>query len=440
MASISSAGIGSGLDVNSLVTQLIAAEKQPAQQRLAAVESKAQVRLSALGSYRAALANLQSAAAALKTGGALSALSATSSDTSLFSASASGAASGSYGVEVVSLARANKFASGTYASASTVLAAGDVTLAVGGESFTVSLSGSDTLADLRDAINAASDNKGVTATIVNETNGSRLLLTAKQTGLDNAVSVTASPVSFTETQPALDAHVRVDGYDAYSAVNSISGVIDGVTLNLIKAAPGTTATLDVGVDAKSAADAVQKFVGAYNALIVTANSLSKYNTATNTAAALTGDVTVRSASQQLRSILSSAITGGGGLTQLSQLGITTATDGSLTLDSAKLTEALGDDFSAVQKVFSGSDGYATQLDTLLDGYLDTGGRIEAATKNEQARIDDIGEQKEALDRRMSMAEARYRAQFTALDTLMSQLQTTSEFLTNQLAALNRGNN
>ena len=438
MASISSSGIGSGLDVNSLVTQLVSAEKQPAQSRLDASQSKAQVRLSALGSFRGALATLQSALTELKGNGAIGSMTATASDTSLFSASAAGAAAGSYSVEVRALARANKLASAPVASANTPLGSGGMTLSVGGQSFTVNLSsGSDTLADLRNAINNASDNKGVVATIINESGGARLLLTARQTGLVNAVSVSTSLASFSEIQSALDAHVRVDGYDAYSAVNSVSGVIDGVTLNLLKAAPGSTATLNVGADNKTAADAVQKFVGAYNALLVTASSLSRYNASTHTASALTGDSTVRSAGQQLRSIIASAVEGAGGLTHLSQVGITTGADGSLKLDSAKLGKAIGSDYAAVNKLFSGADGYATRLDKLLDGYLDSGGRIEAATKTVQGQLEDIGNQKEALDRRMSMAEARYRAQFTALETLMSQLQTTSSFLTNQLAALSK---
>jgi flagellar hook-associated protein 2 len=307
MPGISVSGLGSGLDVNNLVSQLVAAEKQPVQQRLAAAESKAQVRLSALGTYRAALANLQAAAADLKTGSALGALTASSSDSSLFGASAAGAAAGRYSVEVVSLARANRLASGTFAGSTSALGAGDVTLTVAGESFTVSLAqGSDTLADLRDAINNASNNSGVSATLINESGGTRLLLSARNTGLANSVSVSSTLLAFSETQGASDAHVRVDGYDAFSAVNSVSGVIDGVTLKLVKAAPGTLATLDVAVDNKSAADAVQKFVGAYNALIVTANSLSRFDVATQTAAALTGDSTVRSAGLQLRALLGGA--------------------------------------------------------------------------------------------------------------------------------------
>lgn len=441
MAGISVSGMGSGLDVNSIVSQLVSAERAPVASRLSAAESKAKVKLSAYGSFRSAMAGLQAALKNLSSGGTLGQLKATPSDSSIYTASTlSTAKVGSYSLEVVALAKANKLSSAAFATPETSVGTGDVTLTVDGQSFTVSLTaGNDSVYDLRDAINNASDNTGVNATIINEVGGSRLMLTARQTGESNAVSVSTALTSFTEIQPASDAHIRVDGYDAYSAVNSVSGVIDGVTLNLVKAAQGTSTTLDVGVDKTSSAEAVQKFVTAYNDLLKTLRDVSKFDAATNTASALTGDVSVRSAQQMLRGALGSEISVGGSYSMLSQIGITTNTDGSLKVDSSKLESALGADFSSVQKLFGASGGFATNMDGIVEGFLDSDGRLDRATDLLQDKLDHIADQREALDRRLAMTEARYRAQFTSLDTLMSQLQSTSSFLSSQLANLSSGN-
>ncbi len=438
MASISSAGIGSGLDVNSLVAQLVAAERTPSATRLSTAQSKINVQISAFGSFKGVLSGLKSTLDALKSDGAVAALKATSSDEAVFTASATAdAAPGSYDIEVVSLATASKQVSAAYAGGpTTALGAGDVQISVGANAFTVSLtSGSDSLADLRDAINNAADNTGVTATLVNETNGTRLLLTSNETGTDHAVSVSSSLITLTDKQVPTDAHVRVEGYDVYSQSNSITDAIDGVTLDLESASPGTTLSLDVAIDSDAASKAIDAFVKAYNNTVQIIGSLTKYDTTTGTAAALTGDSTVRGASQQLRTILGSTVATNDTFTYLSEIGITTETDGTLKLDSAKLSEALATDRSAVAALFSGEDGYATRLSDMLEGYVGTDGQIEAKTDGLSDRLDDIKDQQEALDRRMAAVEARYLKQFTALDTLISQMQSTSSYLSQQLASL-----
>ena len=441
MASLSSAGIGSGLDVAGLVSQLVAAERQPAATRLATAESKVNLQISALGTFRAVMSGLQTAANDLQSGGALSKLTASSSKSELFTASAGSAVAGSYGVEVVALAQAHTLVTSAYASADTVLGNGDVEIATGGQSFTVTLAdGANTLADLRNAINAASDNSGVSATLVNETGGTRLLLTATQTGVASEITVTSGVLGFTEKQPALDAHVRIEGYDHYSASNSVSGAIDGLTLNLVKAEPGTIATLGVAVDSKSATTAIEAFVRAYNTTIAAISTLTRYDPLKREGAALAGDALARSTAQELRNIIGSTVGSAGGFSFLSEIGVTTATDGTLKLDSAKLGEALSADRNAVQKLFSGSDGYATRMKDVLERALGSDGRITAKDTALKAQLKGIDTQQEQLDERMARLELRYRAQFSALDTLMAQMSATSNYLTQQLAGLSNLNN
>ncbi len=439
MASISSAGIGSGLEVSSLVSQLVAAERQNADTRLNAAETKVNTQISALGTFRAVMANLQTAVADLKSGGALTKLTATSSKTDLFGASASagtGAVAGNYSVEVVALAQPHKLVSGTYASADTVLGNGNVELTVGGKSFTVTLSdGDNSLAALRDKINADEDNVGVVATLVKDNGSTRLLLTSESTGIASAITVNSSLASFTEKQAAQDAHVRVEGYDHYSSSNSVSGVIDGLTLNLVKAEPGTVGSLSIATDSKTATTAIESFVRAYNTAIAAISTLTRYDPVKKEGAALAGDGLVRGAAQEIRGIIGSTVSGGGAFGYLSEIGITTSTDGTLKIDSTKLSAAMSSDRSGVQKLFSATDGYATRLTTVLDRSLGTGGRIATRDTALKSQLTGIDKQQEALDERMARMTLRYRTQFSALDTLMSKMNATSSYLTQQLAAL-----
>lgn len=443
MASISSAGIGSGLDVAGLVSQLVAAERQPADTRLATAESKANAQISALGTFRAVLSGLQTAINDLKSGGAIAKLTATSSNTALFSASASSgsAVAGSYSVEVIALAQPHKLVTAPYASSDSIVGTGDVEIAVGGQSFTVSLAdGANTLADLRNAINNASSNSGVAATLVNEAGGTRLLLTSSKSGVESAMTLNSTILSMTEKQPALDAHIRIEGYDHYSASNSVSGAVDGLTLNLVKAEPGTIATVNVAVDSKTATTAVESFVKAYNTSIAAISTLTRYDAEKREGAALVGDALLRGTAQELRNIIGSTVGGAGAFGYLSEIGITTNTDGTLKLDSAKLGEAIASDRSSVQNLFSGTDGYATRLTGVLERALGTDGRIAAKDTALKAQIKGIDTQQEQLDERMARLEIRYRSQFSALDTLIAQMNATSSYLTQQLEALGNLNN
>jgi len=443
MAAVTSAGIGSGLDVTAIVSQLVAAERGPADQRIATATSKAQSSISSLASFRSAIANLQTAAKALLpgTGGnasALGKLTATAAETTRFSTTAANSAvAGNYSIEVVSLAAASKRASSLFTSSSATVGNGDVTIAVGSKSFTVSLAdGANSLADLRDKINASSDNPGVGAAIVSDAGGARLLLTSRSTGTANAVSVTTSLFTTTESQPAADAVVKVDGFTTTSSSNQVTGAVDGLTLNLTKAEPGVTTALAVSLDGTASQTAVAAFVNAYNNLARFVAAQTKFDPASRTGGVLLGDTTVLSASQQLRGIIGGTATSAGAYQTLSSVGITSsATDGTLSADSSKFSKALVTDFTSVQKLFAGTDGIATRIDALAKTLLADGGQLAAKTDGLNARIKDLGKQQIAVDTRISAYQARTLKQFNSLDSLLSKLQSTSSYLTQQLARL-----
>ena len=456
MAAITSAGLGSGLDVASLVSQLVASERAAPDARIAKAQNKAQTSLSALGGFRAALANFQDAAKVLRDGGATK-LAATSANTGLLTATATtAAAAGSYSVEVVQLAKAHKLASPAYGSSTTAVGSGKLNISVGGDAFEVEISALDpSLGAIRDAINNASDNTGVRASLLNTTAGVRLTLSSAATGQDGAITVTATTadgdpitptgtgldaLSYTSGNPQLDeidpaqnARINIDGYAFESSTNAFTSAVEGVSFAASKAEPGTTFNVTVGNDSEAAKTAVQNFVTRYNVLNATIFTFSRYDAATQTAGALLGDATVRSLAQQARAVMASSVSGGS-LQNLSQLGITGAVDGSFKLDAEKFTAALAADPAAVSNLF-GSSGYGGQIVTLAEEFLEADGRIATKQESLNAQLKDISKQQVSLDRRIDLVESRYRAQFTALDTLISQLRTTSNYLTQQLANL-----
>lgn len=449
MASITSAGIGSGLDVSSLVTQLVAAERAAPDSRIARAQSKAQTTLSALGGFRSALAGFQDAAKALRDGGATK-LAATSANTGLLTATATTTAvQGSYSVEVLQLAKTHKLASGAFGSSGTAVGHGSLAITVGSTAFSLSVSDTqNTLADIRDAINSASGNPGVRASLLNTSAGVRLILGSSKSGSDGAITVTASggdgglaslnyqpgmDERLEQVDPAQDASIRIDGYGFSSSSNVFSEAIDGVSFALAKAEPGTVFNVAVGTDSEAAKTAVQNFVTRYNVLNAAIASYTRYDATSQSGGPLLGDATVRALSQQVRQVMGSAV-GSGPVQNLSQIGITGGSDGAFKLDAAKFSTALAANPSAVGSLF-GSSGYGGQVFTLAESYLEGGGRIAAKQDGLNAQLKGISKQQVALDSRMDQVEARYRAQFTALDSLISQLTTTSSYLTQQLANL-----
>lgn len=457
---ISSAGIGSGLDVNSLVSQLVAAERAPQDNQLSTQTSTANSQLSAYKAIQGAMTNLQSALSALQgTTGAFASSTASSSDTTVFSASATqSAAAGTYQIEVKSLATAQKLASAGFGSTASGIGTGRLSFSSGSNSFNVDIdSSNNTLTGIRDAINAASGNSSVTASLITADDGVHLVLTARNTGTSNAITLTASGgdgklaalaydpansnTQLSQLTQALDAVVKIEGYTYTSASNQVSGSVAGVTLNLVAAKPGTTLALTVGHDTGGVTKALQAFVGAYNSLEATIGNLTAYNASTKTASALTGDSLARQAESQVRNALIALTPGAtGGVRSLFDLGISSNDDGSLSLDTTKLGNALSGGFDAAKALLATDGAVGSALGTALNGFIGTSGALQSRTDSLSKRLDDLSKQKSDLDERMSVLTARYTAQYSALDSLMAQMNSTSTFLTNQFTQMRANNN
>lgn len=441
MATISAAGIGSGLDIESIITSLMEVEQIP----LTNLQVKAGdllTQVSAYGTLRSSLATFQDSASALASTDSFNFFTATSGDESAYTVSADNtAAAGSYSISVDNLATAHKLGSTTaIADSSTLIGnTGDqMTLTIGSESFTLDI-GARSLSSIQDLINEATDNVGVTAGIVQESDSSvHLVLTSANTGLDNQISVAftdsggaamADPLGMAQIQAAEDAQITIDNtYTITRSSNTIDDAIGGISFELLGE---TTAAsqMTVSRDAESITSAVSGLVEGYNTLMSSISELSNGD--------LSGDGTLRLIKSQVRNMVGGVMGVDGDFKYASQVGITFEKDGTLSFDSAELTAALETDRNAVVDFFSNEDaGLAVRLDSLVEGMLQTSGLIDAREDGLNARVDSTNDQIERMEYRLELIESRYRAQYTALDTLMGELESTSNWLTGQLDTLN----
>ncbi len=449
---ITTSGVGSGIDIESLVTKLIAAEGQPATNRINKKEATWQADLSAYGSLKSALSSFQSAVKALNDPADFLGRTSTSSNTEVFSATADETAvPGKYDIEVIQLAESAKSRSGNFTSADEVVGTGSLAISLGATTFNITVdSENNTLAGLRDAINAASDNPGLTASIINVDGGSRLVLTSDKLGSANTIGIVANdddglPVdnaglsrlataNLTTVQAAQDAIINVDSQPVTRDSNTFSDVISGVKFTLDSALPGTVESLAIGLDKGSLIKNVNSFVKAYNSLADTMASLSSFNADTGAAGTLLGDSALRSVQSKISQTMSSSIAGLG-FGSLVSIGITTNDEGNLEVDSSKLDSVMSTDYTAVSQLFASENGLAKSLDSVLERYISSDGILTARQDGLQTNIDSLDSDREQLNRRLASLDARYRAQFTAMDILVAQLTSLGDYMTQQLASL-----
>ncbi len=456
---ITVSGIGSGIDTASLVSQLVNAERQPAELRFNTKEAGLQSELSSFGTLSSALSQFQESVQKLNDITLFQARTASSSNEDIFSVSAtSTAVSGSYELEVTQLAAAEKLRSGDFASETDTVGTGTLDISLGTDTFQVTIdTDNSSLAGVRDAINSASDNPGISAAIINVDDGvggtiSRLVLTSEETGSANTIDVVAvdddagdgfdltqlNTANLTTIRAAQDAIIELDGQTATRSSNSLSDVISGITIDLNTAEIGTVETLTIALDRDSVKTNVVNFVAAYNNLADTVTSLGAYDAASGAAGGLQGDSTLRNVENQIRAALTTGIEGLAFGT-LAEIGVTTESTGKLAIDTDKLDSVIDTDFNAVAQLFSSENGLATTLDDIIERYTSADGSLSAQTANIQERINGLDDDRARLDDRIASLEARLQAQFVALDGLVASLQSIGSFLTQQLANLPKPN-
>jgi flagellar hook-associated protein 2 len=500
MATISSLGTGSGLDLNALLTNLMSAEQAPLV-ALKKIEASYQARISSFGTVQSSLSSLQSATNFMVPGVGITASSkfsipqAAVADTTIASATAEAtAATSSYSLEVSSLAKAQRLVTPAYgvgSSASTVIGTGKLKIEFGtlstdlanytadndtdstptvNRTKTITIdSTNNTLGGLRDSINASGAD--VTASIVVGTGGAQLVLTGKQTGLSSIMKMTMTdfvapavnpsyvgppatdprlvaidrnPISggsgmLSDTaaggQVASNAAFTINGIAGSSTSNTVTGMIEGVTLNLSKTtAVATPTTITVSKDnSTNLTSGLTTFVKAYNDATQTMATLGAFDLVTKKAGALQGNSALLNAQSQVRNQLFNVTAGGSSPYQrLSDIGISLGKDGKLSLDASKLNAAIAADYTSVANLVS-TVGKAYQ--TTLTGLVGITGSIPSAVSGTSSLITDNKANQTRLSARLTAIESRYRKQFTALDSVVASMKSTSTYLTQQLANL-----
>ncbi len=464
MASVSTLGIGSGLKLGDILDSLTTAEKA----RLTPItkqQTSYTAKLSAYGTLNSALSAFQTANTALNKADLFSSTTTASSSSAFSATTAGGAIAGKYSISVSQLAQAQTLTTrNTQPDNKTAIATADskITIQQGGDKKPVTIdisAANSSLTGIRDAINKAE--AGVTASVINVGNGEyRLSITSADTGADNAMTLTVSGDTalqsfmgyngtstdtsngMLESVTAQNAKLKVNNVDIENSSNTISDALEGITLNLSDTTSGNQ-TLTITKDTSKAETALKAWVDAYNTLQDSFASLTKYTAvdagtdAQDTSnGALIGDSTLRTIQTQLKGMLSSSA-GGTTIKTLSQIGITTdPKTGKLELDSDKMKAALTNNAAGVKDLVVGdgkTTGITTTMGSNLTSWLSSKGIIQAAKDGVSKTLNNLTEQYNSTSDRIDALVAQYKAQFTQLDVMMSKLNTTSDYLTQQFA-------
>lgn len=447
---LTATGIGSGLDISTIVGVLVDSEKIPKEAIFNQTEDKIKAKVSAVGTLKSELSKFQDALKKLQDGKTLNQRKVSTGDSAYIKATSTKLAqSGSYKIEVEQLATAHKVGGQFAINSQQTVGEGSLDFTVNGNSFSVAIEGTDDLTAIAQKINDASDNSNVTATVINTDAGSRLVFSSNTTGTDSQIVIAANDTSgtalndmfgsanTTQLQEAKNSIVYIDNQKVTSQTNKVSTAITGVTLELTKADLATSSTLSITQDNAAVKESVKGFVDAYNTLLSSIDKLSSYNAETKKASALQGDSIIRSLESQLRGISSERIDVGNGQSgALYDMGITVDRYGKMVVNDTKLDSVIASDMSLVEGIFATTTtGLANRFDDVANSYVKSGGIIDGRNKtytNETSRLTD---QRTAFSLKMEQLQARLQKQFNAMDLIVSQLNQQSNGLADRLNSL-----
>lgn len=464
MATITSAGAGSGLDLESVISASVAAKKAQLQQPITTKKTNTQITLTGVGQLKSAISTFDTTLAKLSTAGAFNkrAINITqdTDDPILKISSNTDASNGQYNVTVNKLATTSKV-EGVFDSSteSLITEDGTLTLTAGdGNEFTVDVKKGDTLQQVRKRINNAADNFGLTANIVNTSDGkAKLVIDSGVSGAGKDLKITGSTSELamfeadtssatpapgsklSRTQQSTDAEIEVDGSILTSDTNTFKDKIEGLELTVLrvsdKDSDGNLKSnkVDVSTDKSAIKGLVQEFVDAYNTLIDKTTELGKRNTivggeSQDDGGALAGDSMPRSIRTLMANTVMEPNSEMTGINSIFQVGIKMDNDGKLSVDSDKFDDALDDNYEQVVALFSGENGVAGKLQTSLKEYTKTGGLISQRQDQLNSDLRDLSTREATAADQLEKYEANLRAQYGSLDTLLAQMQSSASYL------------
>jgi len=445
MANITSLGIGSGLQLESIVEAYINAEAIPQELRLQEKEERLSLELSGVGSFKSALASFNDILEKLTKADAFNKQIVSSSSTAIDVTSNGFASNGTFNIEVTQLATGTRLNSQTFSSSADVVGSGTLTLANGTDTFDVSIDAADSLSVIRDKINAQSENFGVTANIINSGSGSFLVFDSQVTGLANALTISTSDASLNgistnniPVTPSQDAKITIDGTLISSSTNEFKNTIEDITITA-KEITTSPAVLSVAQDKESGAELIEEFISGYNSLVDELTGLGAPKQGR-----LAFDPNVRQVKRQLADIAIQAVSGlSGSLGSLTDIGLELNRDGRLeksTFTSTnipsgqeRLDNALENNLSDLGELFASSNGIATQMADMIDGYIASDGVLTQRQTTLNERVSGIADEWTDLETRLRSFEETLRKQFSFLDATVSQYNATATWLTSALA-------
>jgi flagellar hook-associated protein 2 len=455
MATISSPGIGSGLDVNSIITQLMAIERKPLAQ-LETDQTKIQSQISEVGKIKSALSKFRDLAGKLASTDFWKQTTGTSGSSAVGITTSSTANAASFTVEVTTLARAQAIAAPAVASSTATLGSGTLTIqrAGGGDPFNITIDGADTLAAIRDKINAAG--AGVTASILNDGTGARLMMRSNATGTDNAFTTTVSGTGLdgltfnaatqtggaTRAQQAVNAAAIVNGLPVTSASNTLTDVLDGVTLTLNAQTTGPV-TIGVAPDTDALKKTLTDFATAYTELAKLISTDTKYDATSKKAGPLQGDSAIVGLQGRLRAMTGASSGASTAFKRLSDVGFEMQQDGSLSVNATRLDKALAN-LSELKSFFANSsltdaslDGFGKRFRVVANDALGVDGSLTTRSDGLNDKLARNQKSQDLMQNRLDQTQKRLEAQYSALDAKLGSLNGLSSYVTAQVAQWNK---
>lgn len=460
--SVSALGVGSGLDLEGLVTTLVSAQKDAKNSIFTKRASELNVELSSVGAVKSAMEAFKTSVAKLNDANLFSQRSASISQPStgdVYSVTAdSSASNGSYAIEVKQLAQGSRSEStaSLFASADDVVSAtgGDLTFTAGTESFTINVAAGATLSELREQINDASENFGVSANLVDTGTGDvRLVLNSSVTGDGNSLQITNNDASLDNVSSvatgagaagitingtdneAKNGIIEIDSIEIQSENNTFTNAVSGLTINALKtSATGETTRADIAVNKDSVKSSLETFIADYNTL------MSVFDKQTAVGGPLNGSSLIRGIESTLSNSLMKTFSTAGDFSTIFDIGVEVDNLGKLSLDSAKFESALSSGFDDIATLFTGDNGLAKLFEENLTPYTGNSGLIKGLQDSINASIKSNTESKEAFEYRMDQYDKTLRAQFTALDSALAKMNSQGSYVLSALSSLPTSNN
>ncbi|EQB8041178.1 flagellar hook protein FliD [Aeromonas hydrophila] len=461
MPTITSAGAGSGLDLESVISASVDAKKAQLMQPITTKKTNTQITLSGVGQLKSAIASFVTTLQAMAKDDAFNkrAINITQDKDKpvLKVESKAGASNGQYDISVEQLAKTSKF-DGTFDSSTTPLITqdGKLTFKAGDKTFDVDVKAGDSLQSIRKRINNDADNFGLSVNIMNTSDGkSKLMLDSGVSGSGKDLQITGNTTELTDNlvskltkrQDAQDAKIKVDGNTLTSATNTFDGTIVGLKLTVLRESDSTTSTdadgnpvknyssnkVDVSTDKAGIKDMVKSFVDGYNALVKKSNELGKRNSivagkSQNDGGALAGDATTRAVINMMNGAITEPSQKSSTYSTIFQMGVKMDNKGVLSIDDTKFSEAIDKNFDQVVAVFGGKDGVAGKLAGQLETYSKTGGLLAKREDTLNSDLREVSRKESDVASQLTKYQETLRARYGSLDSMLAKMNKSASYL------------